>query len=55
MKKEREVMRLARANLGLEEIAARMQVSQEAILNSARRMGIYFKPPDTRRKAKASK
>jgi hypothetical protein len=44
MKKDRELIQLAKANLSVEQIAIRMKSDPARMLKVAKRLGIYFPP-----------
>jgi hypothetical protein len=49
MKKDRELILLARAKLSVEQIATRLQISPQAVIKIGRRMGIYFSQLELKR------
>ena len=57
MKKDRELIRLARADFSVNQIAAKLEMSAAAVRRAAMRLGIYLGPRapkrDGRLKAKA--
>jgi len=44
MKKERELIQLARANVGVEQIATRMKLAPASVLKAAKRLGLDLPP-----------
>jgi len=44
MKKDRKLIRLARANLGVGQIATRMKLAPPRVLKIAKRLGFYLRP-----------
>lgn len=56
MKRDRDVIEMARSKLGVEQIAAKLKTTPKAVFMAGRRLGIYFPPlkikQNGRRKAK---
>ena len=44
MKKDRELIQLARADFSVDGIAAKLEISTGAVLRAAKRLGIYLEP-----------
>ena len=55
MKRERDLIALARAKLSVAQIAVKLKIDPVAVVKTGKRLGIYLKPPrkrDGRRKTK---
>jgi transposase-like protein len=44
MKKERELIQLARANLSVEQISTRMKLAPATVIKTAKRLGLRVSP-----------
>jgi hypothetical protein len=49
MKRDRALIQLARASVGVDQIATRLKVGPVAILKAAKRLGIYLGPQPPKR------
>jgi hypothetical protein len=44
LKKDRDVMELARSKLSVEQIAAKLKLKPNTVIKTGRRLGIFFPP-----------
>jgi hypothetical protein len=49
MKRDRALIQMARANVGVDQIATRLKVAPVAIFKAAKRLGIYLGPQPPKR------
>jgi hypothetical protein len=49
MRRDRALIQLARANVGVDQIASRLKVAPVAVLKAAKRLGIYLGPQPPKR------
>ena len=49
MKRDRDLMELARAKLSVEQIATKLKITPKLVFKTGRRLGIYFPPLELKR------
>jgi hypothetical protein len=49
MKRDRALIQLARANVGVDQIATRLKAAPVAVLKAAKRLGVYLGPRPPKR------